>query len=164
MRLAEALVATVSKCSDRVAEQVAGMLMIDTRGEELLLVRSRRRISLLLQIVSARYIVALPLVAVVEAQVQPVRPLTAGAPVQRQGTKECGEAISLLPIEVDGKVLRILQRANSRLTLLRTKAVLRPGVVADALDAPAIIEGVGQIGLRIRIEGVVLPTSLHFSE
>ena len=81
MRLAEALVATVSECSDRVAEQVAGMLMIDTRGEELLLIRSRRRVSLLLQIVCARYIVALPLVAVVEAQVQPMRPLTAGAPV-----------------------------------------------------------------------------------
>ena len=61
-------------------------------------------------------------------------------------------------------MLRVLQGADSRLALLRTKAVLRPGVVADALNAPAIIEGVGQIGLRIRIEGVVLPTSLHLSE
>ena len=61
-------------------------------------------------------------------------------------------------------MLRILQGADSRLTLLRTKAVLRPGVVADALDAPAIIKGIGQIGLRIRIEGVVLPAGLHLGE
>ena len=45
------------------------MLMVDTRGEELLLIRSSRWVSLLLQIVSARYVVALPLVAVVEAQI-----------------------------------------------------------------------------------------------
>ena len=54
------------------------MLMVDTRGEEFLLLASSRRVSLLLQIVSTRYVVALPLVAVVEAQVQPVRASTAG--------------------------------------------------------------------------------------
>ena len=43
------------------------MLMVDTRSEEFLLLASSRRVSLLLQIVSTRYVVALPLVAVVEA-------------------------------------------------------------------------------------------------
>ena len=43
------------------------MLMVDTRSEQFLLLTSSRRVSLLLQIVSARYVVALPLVAVVEA-------------------------------------------------------------------------------------------------
>ena len=61
-------------------------------------------------------------------------------------------------------MLSVLQGADSRLTLLRAKAVLRPGVVADALDAPAIIKGIGQIGLRIRIERVVLPAGLHLRE
>ena len=45
------------------------MLMIDSRGEKFLLLASSRRVSLFLQIVSARYIIALPLVAVVQAQV-----------------------------------------------------------------------------------------------
>ena len=45
------------------------MLMVDARGEKLLLLSTSRWVSLLLQIVSTRYVVALPLVAVVEAQV-----------------------------------------------------------------------------------------------